>query len=263
VQLQRSLPDLTSRGLGLAVISYDPPATLSAFAQSRGITFPLLSDAGSETIKRFDILNREATGRTAGIPYPGSFIVDARGVVTARSFEERYQERASAQSVLLAGTPDQSSSATAAVASAETRHLVLRTGASDRSAAPGTRISLRLDIEPKPRMHVYSPEQRDLIPISVTLDPSDAIKVHPPKFPKSEKYFFAPLKETQLVYSNRFRILQDVTITLTPAVRDRAAKRENLTITGKLRYQACDDKMCYLPQEIPVTWTIELTPMER
>jgi hypothetical protein len=215
-------------------------------------------------IKRFDILNREATGRTAGIPYPGTFVLDARGVVTARSFEERYQERASAESVLLlSGAAGQSPAVPAGSRPLETRHLILRTGISDRAASPGTRISLRLDVEPKPKMHVYTPEQKDLIPISLVLDPNDAFKAHTTAFPKSEKYYFAPLKETQLVYSKPFRIVQDVTIALTPAVRARASKRESLTIAGKLRYQACDDKVCYMPQEIPVSWTIELAPMER
>ena len=41
----------------MAAISYDPVETLAAFSRQRGITFPLLSDAGSETIKRYGILN--------------------------------------------------------------------------------------------------------------------------------------------------------------------------------------------------------------
>ena len=262
MQLQNSLPELTARGLGLAAISYDPPATLKAFAESRGITFPLLSDGGSETIKRYDILNREATGRTAGIPYPGTFVVDARGIVVARSFEERYQERASPQSVL-SSAGVQTPSSSGGSPSFDTSHLTLRTAISDRTAAPGTRISLLLDITPKPRMHVYAPEQKDLIPVTVVLEPNDALKLHPTKFPASETYFFAALNETQHVYSRPFRIVQDVTIALTPAMRERATRKERVTITGKLRYQACDDKVCFLPQDIPVSWTIELRPMER
>ena len=43
--------------MGLAAISYDPVRTLADFSVRRGITFPLLSDAGSETIKRYGILN--------------------------------------------------------------------------------------------------------------------------------------------------------------------------------------------------------------
>ena len=46
--------------MGLAAISYDPPETLAAFSQQRGITFPLLSDVGSATIKTYGILNPAA-----------------------------------------------------------------------------------------------------------------------------------------------------------------------------------------------------------
>ena len=34
-----------------------------------------------------------------------------------------------------------------------------------------------------------------------------------------------------------------------------------LTIKGTLRYQACDDKVCYLPQSIPLSWTVGLRPL--
>ena len=47
---------LRAQGLGVAAISYDPVPTLAEFASRRSITFPLLSDAGSATIKAFGIL---------------------------------------------------------------------------------------------------------------------------------------------------------------------------------------------------------------
>jgi hypothetical protein len=88
--------------------------------------------------------------------------------------------------------------------------------------------------------------------------------VHPPKYPNSEKYYFAPLQQTQLVYSKPFRIVQDVTVALTPAMRERArGAGASLTIAGTLRYQACDDAICYVPKEIPVSWTIGLRGLER
>lgn len=145
----------------------------------------------------------------------------------------------------------------------ETAHLVVTPGVSAATAAPGARLSLFVDVSPRPRMHVYAPEQQELIPISLTLEPADAFKVHPAKYPKSEKYFFAPLKETQFVYSRPFRVSQDVTLAATPALRHRAATRESLTIIGRLRYQACDDKICYMPQELRVSWTIGLTSAMR
>ena len=142
----------------------------------------------------------------------------------------------------------------------ETRHLTLRIALSDRAVSPGARVSLLLDVTPKPGMHVYAPEQRDLIPISLVLDRNDDIKVHPPRFPKSEKYFFAALNETQFVYSKPFRLVQDLTVLPAKQERDRAARKAQITVSGKVRYQACDDKVCFMPEEIPVSWTIELEP---
>lgn len=257
MQLQQSLPDLDKRGLGLAAVSYDAPATLKAFADRRGITFPLLSDAGSATIRKYGILNTEASGPAVGIPYPGTFVLDSRGIVISRSFEERYEERASA----LALVARQGAGAARKI---DTPHILLTTSSSDTAAAPGTRISLFLDVTPKPKMHVYTPEQKELIPISISLTDDAAFKTHAAKFPKSEQYFFEPLGETQLVYSKPFRIVQDVTIALTPAMRQRArGSGATLTIAGTLRYQACDDKVCYMPQDVPVSWTIQLRPLER
>jgi hypothetical protein len=261
VQLQQNVDDVKRRGVGLAAISYDPPATLKAFADQRGITFPLLSDNGSATIKRYGILNTEATGKSAGIPYPGTFVLDPRGVVVSRSFEERYTERASAAS-LMARTASPSGSA--ALDRVETNHLIATTSVSDDVVAPGTRFSLQLDVFPKPKMHVYAPDQKDYIPISLKLEPSDAFKAHAPVFPKAEKFLFVPLNETQLVYSKPFRIVQDVTVSLTPAMRERArGSGASLTIKATMRYQACDDQVCYVPKEIPVTWTARLRALER
>lgn len=260
MQLQQTYADLKSRGIGLAAISYDSPETLKTFAAARGITFPLLSDAGSATIKAYGILNTEATGQTAGVPYPGTFVLNATGVVQARDFEEAYQERASAAS-LLARTAQQALSGGERT---ETKHIVVTTSSSDKTVALGTRFSLYVDVEPKPKMHVYSPEQHDYIPISLALDADPAFKAHPAVFPKAEKYFFKALDETQLVYSKPFRIVQDVTIPVTPATRQRAsAAGATLTIKGSLKYQACDDAICYLPVTVPVSWTVTLTALVR
>jgi peroxiredoxin len=110
---------LRKDGLGLVGISYDSQEILAAFSEQHGITFPLLSDVGSATIKRYGILNtvaeegigpnrndpdviaqvkmyvsaNGATERTRGIPFPGTFIVDRGGRVKARFFEDSYTVR--------------------------------------------------------------------------------------------------------------------------------------------------------------------------
>ena len=66
--------------------------------------------------------------------------------------------------------------------------------------------------------------------------------------------FFAPLNETQLVYSKPFRIVQPVVVTI-PRQRT-----DEIKLTGRIRYQACDDAICYLPKDVPVSWVIRLKP---
>ena len=267
MQLQRSLPDIQRAGLGLAAVSYDSTVTLHAFAEKHSITFPMLSDQGSKTITAWGILNREATGRTAGIPYPGTYVIDTKGVIVSRNFEDAYQERDSAASIIaalrqssssLGGKPDAQLSAGTELIG---RYLKVRLGSTDTVAAPGHRITLTMDVTPGPKIHVYAPGQTGYISISLKMNDSVDWKATAPLFPRATA-FVDPLGERVQVFDKPFRITQDVTLTLTPAMRQRATARESLVVTGALEYQACDDKVCYRPETIPVQWTVSLTPIE-
>jgi DsbC/DsbD-like thiol-disulfide interchange protein len=136
----------------------------------------------------------------------------------------------------------------------ETKHLTVATSAPAGPVVPGTRVSLVIDVSPKAEMHVYAPEQKGLIPITLVLEPNRAVKAHAPRFPKSEK--FKPLDEVQFVYSKPFRIVQEVTVTAPPG---HVGAGGTLTIKGTLKYQACDNSICYAPVTVPVAWTIGLT----
>lgn len=260
VELQRNLAAITREGYGLAAMSYDPPATLKAFADKHGVTFPLLSDAGSKTIAAWGVLNRAATAREAGIPHPGTFIIDRTGRIVERSFESVYQERRTATSVLARlGAPVAPVNPTPIAAP----HLAVQAGATDAIAAPGDRLTLLVDATPGPKIHVYSPEQKNYIPVSLKIDPSPDWRAHAPRFPPSGTYFFAPLNETVRVYTKPFRIAQDVTIAFSPELRKRAAAKESIAIAGTLQYQACDDAVCYRPESVPLRWVIALAPLVR
>jgi hypothetical protein len=152
----------------------------------------------------------------------------------------------------------------AAQPQSETPHLTITTSAAAPRVAPGARLSLYVDVVPKPKMHVYAPEQKEYIPIRLTLAvDDDTFRASTPKFPKPEKYFFKPLKETQLVFSKPFRIVQEITVAATSALRARArADGASLTIAGIVRYQACDDAICYVPREVPVSWVVGLRPSD-
>ena len=43
----------------------------------------------------------------------------------------------------------------------------------------------------------------------------------------------------------------------------RVDARGTFSIEGVLRYQACDDRLCYVPQELPLKWTFQLETLDR
>jgi hypothetical protein len=98
------LPALATRGVALFAMSCDSIPILPAFATEHGISFPLLSDEGSHVIRRLGLLNErvqedhavygiQPNPRHAGVPYPGVFVLDERGVVVRKRFYESYRER--------------------------------------------------------------------------------------------------------------------------------------------------------------------------
>ena len=283
VELQGRVADLQKRGIGLAAISYDSPTILADFSRRHGITYPMLADVGSATIKRYGILNtvvdealgpngkdpaviadlrRYATGgdpseRHRGIPFPGTFIVDRNRRVTSRFFEDYYWERNTTSNILLragAGT------APVQATEASTQHLTLRTYPTDASVALGTRFGLAVDITPKRGMHVYAPGATNYKVIAVNLAPQPHVRTLPPRYPASEMYRFAPLDERVPVYQKPFSLLVEVIPEATPEGRKAFSGRTELLLSGTLDYQACDDKLCYNPVSLPLSWKVELKP---
>jgi DsbC/DsbD-like thiol-disulfide interchange protein len=142
-----------------------------------------------------------------------------------------------------------------------TQPLTLATSVSPGTIVPGRKVTLTLDVTPKPKVHVYAPGQDGYIAITATLDKNPLVATaDKPKYPASEKLVLPELNETQLVYSKPFRITQQIAIAVTPDAKKRAAAGETVTLAGTVRYQACNDVICFPPKTVPVTWTITLAP---
>jgi hypothetical protein len=154
----------------------------------------------------------------------------------------------------------QTPSPTPQAPSLSTRYLKVRLGPTDPGATPGERITLTLDVTPGPKMHVYAPGQDDYIPISLALEASKDFKTGPARFPDAQPLFLAPINMTAKVYNKPFQIAQTVTLATTQALRQRAGAKDTLTINGTLKYQACDDLVCYRPDSLAVSWKVALSP---
>ena len=284
LELQSQYETLRKEGLGLVGISYDSQEILSAFSQQHGITFPLLSDVGSATIKRYGILNtvaeeglgpngkdsaviaavklyvsaNGANERQRGIPFPGTFIVDRSGRVKARFFEESYTVRNTVSNIRMRLNDAAAPVTGARIAS---RQLDVVTYPSDSAVAPGNRFSIVAQITPHTGVHVYAPGATNYKVIDLKVLAAPYISALAPAYPQSEIYFFKPLNERIPTYQKPFTIRQDIVIDGSAAARTALANQTSMTIGGALSYQACDDRLCYDPVTLPLSWTVGLKPI--
>ena len=137
----------------------------------------------------------------------------------------------------------------------ETKHLKFTVSVSPRVISEGDRITLAVDVFPKARMHVYAPGSK-YQPIKIAIEPQPALTIDETTYPRAESYYFKPLNETQPVYQAPFRLQVGMTIRALEPSSTRS--NSSITIVGALDYQACDDRVCYLPESIPLRWTTKV-----
>lgn len=261
-ELQTRSVELKKNGFGIATITYDSVTILADFAKRRGITYPMLSDPGSLTIKRYGIFNStvpETNAQAYGVPFPGTFMLNARRIVTSRFFEPAYQERNTVGSILVRLGNNIDVSAT----TVSSPQLEISSYVTDSAVAAGTHFSVVLDVRPAPGVHVYAPGVVGYKPIALSIPPQAGVLVRDVQYPQPEIYEFKPLNERVQVFQRPFRIVQDLAIDASPQAQALLRDQSALTITGMLTYQACDDKVCFTPQSVPLRWTVALRSLDR
>jgi hypothetical protein len=132
---------------------------------------------------------------------------------------------------------------------------------SNDAVTAGSRFSIAVEVEPKPGMHVYAPgaEKMRYRVVGLNLDPNPSVRYKPVTYPDSEIYHFKPLDEHVPVYRQPFTLLQEVLVEASSEAQVELAKLDALTLTGTFDYQACDDAICYNPESVPLSFTLDLT----
>jgi hypothetical protein len=244
----------------LAAISYDSVAALKNFADRKHITYLLLSDPDSKIIRTFGILNETVpvNSRGYGIPYPGTYVVDTSGKMVAKFFEDDFKERTPAMEVLerVGGTLGSTHS------TVEAKYLRFSSSASTNVVHPSQRVALFLDIELMPKMHVYAPGVQGYIAIEWKMS-GTAGKFYPVRYPAPENLRLKVIKETVPVYRGHVRLAQDVSIGTEAQLKPLLNERGEVVLEGSLRYQACDNHECYMPESVPLRWTFKFEPLDR
>ena len=221
----------------------------------------MLADPDSKVIRAYEVLNVEATGQFKGMARPGYFFIDTKGVIREKFFEAKYRERFSGNNVIGKLFPALGDEVTDNV---EASHLSLAVEQSDRTGFPGGRITLTTEVQLPPDVHVYAPGVQGYKSIALVMDPTPGMEYTPVNYPRAKDLYLPAIKERVPVFEGKFRITQDLKVSSAAEFSNSlGTDGKTFAITGKLDYQACDTKICFLPTSVPVRWQLQVLPLDR
>jgi len=220
----------------------------------------LLADPDSATIRKFKVLNKEATGPQKGMAHPGFFYIDAQGIIREKFFESNDLDRFTPNDVIVKLFPELAEQGNEKV---NAPHLQLSLAQSDRVAVPGNRVSLIAEIRLPPGVHVYSPEVQGYKPIGLSINPTADVVPVGLTYPRSKTLYLEAIHEHVPVFEDKFRIIYEITINRSREFLAALRSGKQVAVTGELKYQACDERVCYPPASLPVSWKLQVLPLNR
>lgn len=118
---------------------------------------------------------------------------------------------------------------------------------------PGGRTRLTLKVRLPQDIHVQSNKPRDklLIPTTLTLEPPAGVRVEKIVYPVAVDLKQEGLDQPLAVYGNDFSITVYVVLA-------KNVKPGEMVIAARLRYQPCDEVMCYPPARAETEWTLRV-----
>lgn len=258
MQLQRHLAEFEAAGVAVYAISYDPPEILATFAEEFSVTYPLLSDAGSEVIRRYGILNTLVRPEETvyGIPYPGAYLTDEAGAVTEKSFYRQYRIRPATRSLLKDGFGVPLTPESGPVAESSVPGVRVTAALGEEALVFQQRVPLYVRFDLDPGLHVYAPDAGGgMLGTAVEVRAPDGIEVGVPAFPAARPFRIEDAAESLPVLDGAVEVA-------VPLISTRADV-EPVMLDIRVRYQACDDRQCFLPQEQTLTLQVPLQGLNR
>jgi thiol:disulfide interchange protein DsbD len=122
---------------------------------------------------------------------------------------------------------------------------------SEARAGGPARVALLVRLPPQ--LHVQSNAPRDpaLIATELTFHPPAGVRATEIVFPKPTDFQQVGLSQPLAVFEHEFAIGVEFDV-------DESTGPGTIEVPGRLRYQACDDKVCYPPQTGDVRWRLTI-----
>ncbi len=224
---------LEKRGVRAAAISYDSREVLAAFAGKHSIGYPLLADAGSQTIRKFGIFNFNMAPelRAYGVPHPVEYLVAPDGVVVNKFFVPNYQHRVTASAVALREFGELAGDSPAVTL--QSGALTAQIGFPSGRAFSGQEVSFLARFALQPGWHVYG--------ASISFSNPELVRQS------------FQLREELPLYEGAFDGIG--TLLLKHPLPEGA-----LILRGQLQFQQCSQTVCEPPETIAFQLPLTLQP---
>ena len=238
------MQEFAAAGVAVYALSYDEPDALTDFAKAHKITYTLVPDPKSDVIRSFGILNTLIEPHDKpwyGIPYPGTYVINAEGSITHKFFDNNLAVRAGPEQLLRAiqGQPLLEPAATDQTPDEVKVNVTL-----DGDALVATvQRDLVISFQVPAGRHVYAdPAPEGSVAATVVLDDNKHLVQRPLVRPASVKHRLAGTDENFEVHDGAFELRLPLTISGRPKDGD-----AQITVAGEVRWQCCDDEVCDIP----------------
>lgn len=215
-------------------------------------------------IRRYGILNDQVGREDAfleGIPYPGVYVTDEAGIVVAKFFHDTYKLRDSPELLIDAALGRivlSEEEPSVSGGDAEVRVSVSVHGGRG-TIRQGIRRQLVVRCELAEGLHLYGePVPEGMIPTTVTVSAPAGLVVEAPIFPPTQTLRLESLDMTLPVWSGTVDIVVPFYAVGELASETRPLDAETADIEVGVRYQACDDAVCYPPKTETLTLQLDL-----
>ena len=255
---QKHIEAFRSVGIEVFAISSDPVEVLASFAAEQGIKYPLLSDAGSEVIRQFGILNTLISPEEDrfGIAYPGVYVTDEQGTVVEKMFHREYAVRESVAGILhnILGSEFRIDDSPRADVDGPGVRVSAMLGEDHLTFMQQTTLIVRMDLDPG--LHVYSaPVPDGFVATEITVSPVEGLRIGSVQAPPTHTFRVEGVATPFEVFEGDL----EFTIPLVSELREQPSVTLDLTV----RYQACDDRQCFLPQTKTLSIEVPLAGLNR
>ena len=186
-----------------------------------------------------------------GIPYPGVYVTDEDGIVVAKFFHDTYKKRDSPERLIDAalGRLVLSEDAPSVRGGDEEVRISAFVHGGKGTIRQGILRELIVRCELGEGIHIYGePVPKGMIPTTLTVSGPPGLIVEDPIFPPTQKLRLESVDMELPVWSGTVDIVVPFYAVGELASETRPLDMEAIEIEIGLRYQACDDVVCFPPK---------------